>query len=300
MRERVQHDLTNEEMFYAMNLEHWELEGPPDVVAASLRELKRAADLIHTYNPNLLIGYYRLMPRRALGATYAGPDSEMYQRWQEENDRLSNILEASVDIIFPSLYVLHLGDGTETTEERWSIYARENINEARRISRGKPVVTFLNLYYQPNGVTDDGLRPRNPKAWQWIEPEFLIYQLATLNVLADGAVLYDDRNQPWSQFESSGIAEAIALFHRATEKNAVDKLKSFYEQQIDIHRDELNQKLDLQIQLSDLQWQLGQANSRVDVRRASVLAHDAYLLEVELQSQIDLWPMILDFLNGIL
>ena len=182
--------------------------------------------MIHKYNPNLLIGYYRLIPRRNLNSSYTGPDSPEYAAWQAENDQLAAVLEGSIDVIFPSLYVLHLGHESQTTEERWMTYARENISEARRLSDGKPVVAFLSMYYQENGKRSVDNRPTNPKSGQWIEPEFLLYQLTELSSLVDGAALYDDRNKPWTQFETAGIVEALDLFRQVADKGQLEELRS--------------------------------------------------------------------------
>jgi hypothetical protein len=290
---RVQSSLTDEDTFYAMNLEEWELDGPPEVINASLVKLKRAADLIHEANPNLLIGFYRLMPRRRPHAAYEGADSERYQAWMAENDYIAAALEHSIDVIFPSLYVLHLGNGRYTTEELWKTYATESINEAKRIGGGKPVVPYVALYYHRNGML-------NPKGWRPVEPEFLLYQLATISTLADGVLVYDDLHRSWDSLSGEGIDEAMALFRRIVDRGRVPQLLEYYEDAIARNHDELIEKLELEKQLIEKQKELIAATVNKNARLAASLVREISLLEYDLRNKIDLWSEIKTFISGIL
>ena len=216
IRQSVENHLTNEEQFYALNIEHWPLEGEPDVVANNLKKLKYVADLIHDCNPNLLIGFYRLLPRRDPNAAYSGAGTDQHEEWQAHNDRVAAQLQDSVDVLYPSLYVLHLGDATKTTAERWTTFAEGNLREARRVAAGKPVVPFVSLYYHPNGTrSESSNQPQNLKGWQWVEPELLLYQMLTLNEIADAFVLYNDLPTTWSNLKDAQIADAIDRFDSA-------------------------------------------------------------------------------------
>jgi hypothetical protein len=293
IRKRVLNSLTDEDTFYAMNLEHWELDGPPEVINASLKSLKRAADLIHESNPNLLIGYYRLIPQRRPHATDDGIDSVRYQAWRVENDRIAAALEDSVDVIFPSLYVLLLGNEQITTEERWKEFATESVNEAKRLGGGKPVVPYVALYYHRNGTI-------NPKAWTMIEPELLLYQLATISTMADGVLLYDDLHRNWDAIEDSGLDEAIELFREAIEHDAVPQLLQHYDDVLARNHYELIEKLKLEKQLGAKQQELDEATTRKDARLAASLVRDINLLEYQLRNKINIWPEIKEYLTGIL
>ena len=204
---RANEYLKDEEVFYVIDIEHWALGGEPEVVDASLEKLRHVADMVHKYNPNLLIGFYRLLPRRDPYAAYAGPGTSRHEAWQVHNNQVAAALRDAVDIIFPSLYVVHLGNQDQTTAELWADYAEGNIQEARRISGGKPVVPFLALYYHPNGFHDSNhVLTRNLKGWQWVEPELLLYQMMRLDQLADGFVLFNDLPTDWDGFVRSAVS----------------------------------------------------------------------------------------------
>jgi hypothetical protein len=293
LEKRVNESLTNEDEFYAMNLEDWELDGPPEVVDANLAKLKRVADLIHEYNPNLLIGYYRLLPRRRPYAAYAGADSEQYRHWQEENNHIAAALEESVDVIFPSVYTLHVDQFSKTTRELWSMYATELINESRRLGGGKPVIPYVATYYHPNGG-------RNPKGWQMVEPDLLLYQLTLLSTLADGAVIYDDMHRTWQDHENADLDEAIVLFRQAVDRDVVPQLLAYYDDLTEKHRPELLEKLELETALIAIRDELLVATNNKDARRVAALVREIGLLEYQIRNKIDLWPQVKAFLNEIL
>ena len=240
IRQRVANELTDEEKFYVMNLEDWPLTGEPQEMEANLQKLRKVADIIHDANPNLLIGYYRLMPRRDPNASYAGEGTKQFHDWQSHNSQVAAALNSSIDLLFPSLYVLHLGNNHRTTAELWSTFSSETIREATRIADGKPVVPFLSLYYHPNGSYEDGLYLRgNPKGWSWVEPELLLHQMLHLNQEADAFVLYNDLRTDWSNLVELQLVRSMEMFHSARQRQQIPELRARYVRTFLQHRNQV-------------------------------------------------------------
>ena len=181
IRERFKN--LDETVFYVVDIEHWRLNDQD--MEVGLTNLRKAFDTIHQVNPNFMIGLYRYLPQRNPNAAYAGEGSDGYEVWQRHNDTVASGkevdpitgavrevgsgLEDGVDILFPSLYNVHVFKYDEhgrpvsaesageidwdLTYERWKIYATENVREARRIADGKPVIPYLATYHHPNGTT---------------------------------------------------------------------------------------------------------------------------------------------------
>ena len=293
IRQRVQAELTNEELFYVIDIEHWELEGDAGSVEASLQKLGKVTSLLHKYNPNLLIGMYRLLPSRDPNAAYAGTGSEMYEEWQQHNDQLAASLGGSVDVLYPSTYVLHLGEHGQTTEERWAVYAMNSIQEARRIANGKPVIPFLSLYYHPNGVRDASrLDARNVKGWQWVEPELLLHQLMVVDEWADGVVLYNDLPVDWSTLVDHHLLEPIDMLQTAKSAGRSDLLRTHYEQLVRQRHPELLAKLEAETSLGQKLQDLRQARIDSDTQRINSLTQEIDQLREQLEGMIDFWELL--------
>ncbi|OGX06549.1 MAG: hypothetical protein A3G87_07370 [Omnitrophica bacterium RIFCSPLOWO2_12_FULL_50_11] len=230
----------DENVIYVVNIEEWALsevdwtDSSGDLHKADmevgLKNLRKAFDIIHDVNPNFMIGIYRYLPRRDPNAAYAGEGSDRYEAWQTHNDTVASGrevnpvtgavrevgpgLEDGVDILFPSLYNVHVFKydehgrpvSAESAEEidwdltykYWRIYATENVREARRIADGKPVIPYLAMYHHPNGGN-------NPLGWKSIDRDFMRIQLQTLfdmvdeegRKMANGVVAYVDIGK-WS------------------------------------------------------------------------------------------------------
>lgn len=277
LRERIAHMLTNEDAFHVINIEHWRIDGEPADSTENLAKLKRTLDLIHDVNPNLMIGLYRLLPLRNLRVDSQSPDPA-FDAWQAKNDFNMSALGPSVDLLFPSLYTLHLGDTNSTTEELWAKFAEENIREARRLAEGKPVIAFLAFYYHPNGNF-------NPKGWQWLEPELLTYQLLKLDGIADGVTLYNDISTDWSSLVDDGIGQVPALFDVAKQTNLVDAALSLYENWLSDNRDALVEKLQIEIQLTDTDGD------------DTLTAYEIDSLREQLSDLPTIWPRLQEFIT---
>jgi hypothetical protein len=154
--------------------------------------------------PDIPVGYYRVAPRRNYSAALAGPGSSKYKNWQADNDRRAE-LARRVDVLYPSLYTLF------DDVEGWKIYAKANIEEARRIAPGKPVIVFIWPQFH---VSNDTLR------YKFIDGAFWRVQLEFLREHADGIVIWGgwsgspldwDESAPWWQetldFLSSGFTQ---------------------------------------------------------------------------------------------
>jgi hypothetical protein len=299
LRQRVLNNMTNEDVFYVMNLEHWDLDGSPAETEVSLGKLKRTADLIHQFNPNLLIGFYRLLPHRDPVATYDGATSSEYQAWQSRNDHVAAALEDSIDIVFPSLYVMHRGDETHTTEERWSRYAEESVAEARRIGDGKPVIPFLALHYQPNGLDATNNRPNNLNAWQLIEPNFLLFQMAKLDAIADGFVLYYQSPGGGDATQPTELLDTIAMFQEVQRKGAVGQLRNFFYELLVSQHDELIERQTLERQLDEMLWEQEKAMADGDPTRYESLALEIRILQYRLRAQVEIWPEVESYVRQL-
>jgi hypothetical protein len=285
IQERVQRKLTDEDMFYTLNLEDWPLDLSLEEAYEAIEKLKEAANLFHKHNPNLMLGYYRLMPMRELNKAYRGEGSESYVEWQERNTLIAEALEDSIDILFPSVYVLHLGESGTTTEERWASYVEENIREARRIADGKPVLTFSAIYYHPNAES-------NVKRWEWLEPELVLYQLLFLRSRVDGVVLYNDLRTNWSILQDHGTVKALEIFERAKTLGKDDELAAFYDQLLDQHHDELLEKLELEKSLGDLRRRQLDADKTGNARLATQLGSQMQAVEKQIAGKFSIWKEI--------
>ncbi len=292
IRQRVADELTDEETFYVLNLEGWPLTGEPLEIEANLQKLQRAADLIHESNPNLLIGYYRLLPRRDPKAAYAGDGSELYRAWQSHNDQVAAALNSSIDLFFPSLYVLHLGNETRTTAELWSTFASETIREATRIANGKPVVPFLSLYYHPNGSYEEGLYlPQNPKGWDWVEPELLLHQMLHLYQTADAFVLYNDLPTGWSDLVETQLVRSMEIVHSARQQRQIPELRVRYIQTMLQHRNQLLAREALERRIGETETTQTLTQQAIP-RLKNVLSREIQNMQDELDEIVPFWDLL--------
>ena len=292
VRERVEKSLTNEDAIYLVNIEVWDINGVDPVPMDYIAQLRRATDLLHKYNPNLLVGYYRMLPQRAPNATYLGEDSPAYKQWQERNDIVADAMLDSVDVIFPSLYVLHLGEDNETTEERWKTFATESIRESRRIAEGRPVVPFLMLYYHRNGFDPTTGLPNNLKGNEWIEPELLYNQMLQLDELADGMVLYNDRYLTWNTLVTTELAGAVELFHQTRLKGTNDAMRARYDTLMAANHSALLAKLEAEKTVRLKQFEQSRARSVGNTAQADAIAAEIQRLEIEISRMVDLWTLL--------
>ena len=139
-----------------LDIEHWPTKSDDKTVNQSIKRLSTIIQWIKTAYPDVLIGYYSMLPVRDYWRALRGKGSIDYKKWQKENDKLK-LLASSVDIIFPSIYTFY------NTSYCWVKYAQAQINEAKRY--GKPVVAFIWPYYHGSNKFRGG-KPLSNKFWQ--------------------------------------------------------------------------------------------------------------------------------------
>jgi len=156
-----------------LDVERWqELPDAAKRYLELIRRLRAASDKI-------IVGYYSVVPKRDYWRSKEGKDTGGYRAWQSENDRLHQIAD-EVDVLFPSLYTFY------DYRPGWVAYAEENIREARRLAKGKPVYVFLWPTYSESNAQLKG---------QLIAGDFWRLQLETVRRLADGVVIWG--GGPW-------------------------------------------------------------------------------------------------------
>ena len=136
-----------------------------DVVNWSVDNLRMVFDWIREVKPNAEFCIYRIMPIRDYWTPIRN-DSVNMSKWREANEYLRRLSE-EVDFICPSLYYFH----NESSEmfERWKVYARANIEEARIY--GKPIYPFL--MPQPHISNAKAIAYKNAnKVWPPIESDY--------------------------------------------------------------------------------------------------------------------------------
>lgn len=157
-----------------INVEHWEIENDDEQSSKNIQKLIDVIDAMKEVNPDLQIGYYRLLPMRNYWASLQPRDSTQYKAWQQVNDRLK-VLGKKVDFIAPSLYTFY-----EDTVG-WEKYARESIREAKQY--GKPIYPYIWPQYHHGGTYKDNSRPFLPS-------DVFRNQLEFLKDRVDGTIIW--------------------------------------------------------------------------------------------------------------
>jgi hypothetical protein len=169
------------------DLEHWPNVGSDEAVAETARKYIALVEWTKASAGGSAVGYYGVPPLRDYWRALAGPRSDEYQEWQAENDRFQALAEV-VDVLAPSLYTFY------DDERGWERYADANIQEARRLAPDKPVYPFIWPQYHDSNRKLGG---------QYLPASFWLKQLQTLEVAADGVILWhppgtwNDQAQWW-------------------------------------------------------------------------------------------------------
>lgn len=138
--------------------------------------------------PKAKIGYYSLPPFRQYWPVINRRTSPApYNAWLQSNTDIQPIID-NVDLCFPSLYTFYGSLPAEVAD--WCHYARENIAEARRIAKGKPIYPFIwPQFHESNATLGSQLIPGS--YWRM--------QLDYLKGLGcQGAVIWGGNQQPWN------------------------------------------------------------------------------------------------------
>lgn len=175
-----------------LDIEHWPLNGSPDVVRDSLRKYMTVLDWFRAAAPGLSVGYYGAPPVREYWRAMEDTSSQERRSWTEENDQLRS-LAGAVDVLFPSLYTFY------PDQAGWKKYAIAQIEEARRYGNGKSVYVFLwPQYHESNRILGGRFLPE----------DYWLLELETAKKYADGIVIWGgwgrdnrptkwDENAPW-------------------------------------------------------------------------------------------------------
>lgn len=176
-----------------LDIEHWPLNGSPDLVRSSLAKYMTVIEWFRKAAPGLSLGYYGAPPLRDYSRAIQDPSSQGHQSWLKENDQVHS-LAGAVDVFFPSLYTF------DEDQAGWKRYAIAQIQEARRYGKGKPVYVFLWPQYHDANVSLGGY---------FLSAEYWHLQLETAKEHADGIVIWGgwdtklhkpllwDDNAPW-------------------------------------------------------------------------------------------------------
>jgi hypothetical protein len=165
----------------ALDNERWATAGSKAVVTATVQKLGAVVKRLKTAGFTKPIGYYGIPPNRDYWRAVKEPSSKEYKAWQAENDLLAPLM-GDVDALFPSLYTFY------DDAIGWQKFAVANLNEARRVSRGKPVYAFLWPEYHDSNKKLQG---------KYLSAQFWTTELETSLQYADGVVIWGGWQQRW-------------------------------------------------------------------------------------------------------
>jgi hypothetical protein len=173
-----------------LDIERWPLKGDVQAVKTSVSKLLAVWSWIKDEMPRAKIGTYGTVPLPDYWRAIRGPTNAEFQTWQQDNDRLDELLP-HMDAVYPSIYTFY------SDRQGWVTYAIAQIGEARRKAKGKPVYAFLwPQYHESNHLI--GLEP--------IEPDYWELQLNTVSQHADGVVIWGGWGktapEPWNEAAS--------------------------------------------------------------------------------------------------
>jgi hypothetical protein len=158
-----------------VDIEHWSLFGDPPSVADSVKKYQTVLGWYKSSaEPEVKIGLYGAAPVRDYWSSVQPKNSARYIGWQKLNDQVAPLAKAE-DIVFPSIYTFY------DDQTQWQQYAIAHIQEARRISGGKPVYVFFMPEYHGS----------NPKIGNTFLPgDYWKMELETARKYADGVVIW--------------------------------------------------------------------------------------------------------------
>lgn len=170
-----------------VDIERWPFKGEPQTVKESVSKYLTVLSWIKAEAPNVQLGIYETIPLRDYWRAIRGPGSKEYQAWQQDNDRLEEMV-TELDALYPSLYTFY------PDRQGWVKYAVAQLTEARRKAKGKPVYAFLWPQYH-----DSNSKLR----LQSLEPDYWELQLNTVAQQADGIVIWggwgNNGPEPWNE-----------------------------------------------------------------------------------------------------
>lgn len=136
---------------YIIDIESWPTAGTDLVVAESVRKYLSVINAARSETPDAKMGMYSMVPGRAYDAAVDG--GAKLDAWTKSNARLQQLANA-LDFFCPSVYLFHPSEvqGRDTAAE-FPRFADGQIDQARRLSNGKPIIPFLwpTLYHNETG-----------------------------------------------------------------------------------------------------------------------------------------------------
>lgn len=163
--------------YLVLDIEHWPIYTDPVT-------RQYMVDIVNAFKVpgrKYQVGYYATVPQRNTIESLI-PGSAGYLAWTSRNNAVQSIADAC-DALFPSLYSLH------PDQFRWNAYVVENVKEARRLAKGKPVVGFMWPEYHPTV-------PLVGKTY--VDQDLWKAQLQEARRLTDGIVVWKDADgQVW-------------------------------------------------------------------------------------------------------
>ncbi len=157
-----------------IDIERWPLKGDASLVKENVGKLVTILSWIKAEAPNTQLGAYGTVPLNDYWRAIRGPGSKEHQGWQQDNDRLDELM-TQLDALYPSLYTYY------PDQKGWVQYAVSQLIEAKRKAKGKPVYPFLwPQYHESNRQI--GLQHLDPGYWE--------LQLNTVAQYADGVVIW--------------------------------------------------------------------------------------------------------------
>ena len=128
----------------AIDIECYGTKAEGDTYKYTSQEIGWLASVVkefHKARPAQRVGIYMTPPERYGGCSpYSDPNHPEYkQRWADWTTRNQVMipLAQEADIMFPSLYGLY------SDMAQWERFARQNVEQTRMISQGKPVLGFI-------------------------------------------------------------------------------------------------------------------------------------------------------------
>lgn len=186
-----------------LDIEHWPLTGDPAVVEDSISKYATLIQWFKEAAPSVRVGYYGVAPLRDYWKSIQPMDSPQYIAWQKSNDRVASIAQLA-DILFPSVYTFY------EDQDAWSKYAIQQIREARRYDRGKPVYVFLWPQYHPANKNLAGT---------YLASDYWRMELEIARKYADGVVIWGGYTETWDEtapwwLETKKFLQRIGLSER--------------------------------------------------------------------------------------
>jgi hypothetical protein len=173
-----------------LDVECWDIRTASDAeVAEHVEKLILILGWMKDVNPELMIGYYGIIPIINHGPALIGDHHPYTERLRRQNERVEPLMQA-VDIYYPIAYTYY------DDFEKWSKVTEWGID--RVSGRGKPVYPFIWPRYYTSLSGRDG---------EMVEPEIWEKQLQFLHRRSDGVVIWTGLSDHWDDEHKNGWAK---------------------------------------------------------------------------------------------